>query len=227
VIRLLLLAVIAGVLGAYFAWKRMKTPTGTVPAPRRQKELRLYADRPAIPQPAVDLPRHIGEKKVAPISAALLEKLNRITPSQNRDMLYYPCRVVTRDGRVFDRVYVQPREPYLTHWGKLPFDDPHKGWIAISEIVDVEESPLRLPPKLAEQIYQQGETKMGVHMFRVDFRQGTSSAVMTGNAVDFIALPEGVTGADVVWVHPLTGYDEHTELGPRYYWSIYDGVEPT
>jgi hypothetical protein len=175
------------------------------------------------PLPAVEPPRHIGAKKVEPMPPALLEKLKRVTPSRDRDMLYYPCRVVTRDGRVFDRVYVQSREPYLTHWGVLPFDDRHKGWIAISEIVDLEESHQRLPPHLAEKVYQKGESGMGVTKFRVDFRDGTSSAVMSGNAVDFIPLPEGLTGADVVQVHPGIGRGEHTVLGARYYWSIYEG----
>lgn len=173
----------------------------------------------------VDLPRHIGEKAVRAIPTALFEKLNRVTPSRNGDMAYYPCRITMRDGRVFDRVYVQSREPYLTHWGKLPFDDQHKGWIAISEIVDIEESPLRIPPALAEEIYRKGGTSVGVHMFRVTFRQGMNRVVMTGKAVDFVPLPEGVTGADVVWAQPVTGYDESSELGPRYHWSIYEGVQ--
>ena len=177
-------------------------------------------------RPSVESPRHIGEKKVGPIPAVLFEKLNRITPSRNGEMLYYPCRVVTRDGRMFDRVYVQPRQPYLSHWGILPFNDPHKGWIAISEFVDLEESPFRLPPDLAGQIYEKGETGMGVTKFRVVFRNGTNLAVMTGNAVDFIPLPEGVTAADALHAFPLTGWDEQTELAPRYYWSVYDGVEP-
>lgn len=176
------------------------------------------------PLPPIEPPRHIGEKKIGPIPAALLEKLNRVTPSRDGDMLYYPCRVVTRDGRVFDRVYVQPREPYLTRWGILPFDDRHKGWIAISEIVDLEESPLRLSPHLAEMIYKRGETGMGSNKFRVDYSSGKSTAVMTGGAVDFIPLAEGATGADAVRVHLLAGYDEQLELAPRYYWSIYNGV---
>ena len=175
-------------------------------------------------RPSVESPRHIGEKNVGPIPAVLSEKLKSITPSRNGDMAYYPCRVVIRDGRVFDRVYVQPRQPYLAHWGILPFNDHHKGWIAISEIVDLEESPFRLPPDLAGQIYEKGETGMGVTKFGVVFRDGTRLAVMTGNAVDFIPLPEGATGADATYVYPITGWEEHTELAPRYYWTIYDGV---
>ena len=177
-------------------------------------------------RPSVESPRHIGEKKVGPIPAALLAKLNGITPSRDGDMMYYPCRVVTRDGRVFDRVYVQSRQPYLAHWGILPFNDPHKGWIAISEIVDLDESPFRIPPDLATQIYEKGETGMGVTKFRVVFRDKKSLAVMTGNALDFIPLPEGMTGADALHAYPITGWEEQTELAPRYYWSIYDGVEP-
>jgi hypothetical protein len=176
------------------------------------------------PLPPVESPRHIGAKRVEPIPAPLFAKLNRITPSRDRDMLYYPCRVVTRDGRVFDRVYVQPREPYLTYWGILPFDDRHKGWIAISEVVDLEESPLRLPPQLAERVYEKGETGMGYTSFRMDFRNGNHRAVTTGGTVDFIPLREGETGADVVRVHTGIGRLENTDLAPRYYWSIYEGV---
>jgi hypothetical protein len=184
----------------------------------------LDEEKSGQPSPTVEPPRHFGAKEIGPISAMLFEKLNRITPSRDRDMLYYPCRVVIRDGRVFDRVYVQPREPYLTYWGILPFDDRHKGWIAISEVVDVDESPLRLPPHLAEKVYEKGETGMGFTIFRMDLRGGKSRAVATGNAVDFIPLREGEKGADVVRVHTGIGRVEDTELAPPYYWSIYDGV---
>jgi hypothetical protein len=177
-------------------------------------------------QPYPEPPNHIGPKRIEPIPAALFEKLARITPSRDGDMLYYPCRVVTRDGRAFDRVYVEPREPYLTRWGVLPFDDRHKGWIAISEIVDLEESPFRLPPHLADKVYRWGESGMGYCRFRVGFRGWKKSTVVTGNAVDFIPLPEGATGADVVRVHPPADRDGPSEQAPRYYWSIYEGVGP-
>lgn len=93
----------------------------------------------------------------------------------------------------------------------------HCEWIAISEIADLEESPLRLSPKLGAQIYRRGETGMGSNKFRVDFAEGRNTAVVTGGAVDFIPLPEDATGADVLRVHFLTGYDEHLKLAPRYY----------
>jgi hypothetical protein len=187
----------------------------------------LAEEKSGQPSPhPVDPPRHIGEKKVDPISAELFEKLKRVPPSREWDMLYYPCRVVLRDGRVFDRVFVQPREPYLTQWGNLPFEDRHKGWIAISEIVDLEESPVRLPPHLADKIYGKGETGMGYTIFRVDYRGGKSRDVVTGSAVDFIPLAEGETSADVVGVHAEIGRIQDAELAPPYYWSIYDGVDP-
>lgn len=185
----------------------------------------IAEEKSAAPQAPVQPPRHIGAKKVEPIPAALFQKLNRITPSRDRDMQYYPCRVTVRDGRVFDRVYVQPLEPYLGRWGILPFDDHHKGWISISEIVDLEESPLRLPPHLAEKVYKRGETGMGYSMFRLDFRRGKSRAVVTGNAVDFVPLPAGLMGADVVRVQTEIDRNSETDLAPQYYWSIYDGVD--
>ena len=228
------IAVIAFLLGVYFTYRRNRDRTGIVPASRLDVEEALSAvgnfldeeKRGQSARPPIDPPDHIGPKRIEPIARALFEKLNRVTPSRDGDMLYYPCRVVTRDGRVFDRVYVQPREPYLTRWGVLPFDDRDKGWIAISEIVDLEESPFRLPPHLADKVYRWGETGMGYFRFRVGFRRWRNSAVATGNAVDFIPLPQGVTGADVKRVHRHGDRDWPTELAPRYYWSIYEGVGP-
>ena len=161
-----------------------------------------------------------------PIPADLYAKLQHIQPSRDGEMRYYPCRVRLRDGRTLDRVYVQPREPYLTYWGMMPDEDPGKHSIPIEEIVDLEDSPDRLPPLFANLIYEAGESGMGYTLFRVEFRDGTSIPVITGNAVDFVVFPAHVGAADVVGVRPHEGRDDDPQPAPDYAWAIFDGVQP-
>jgi hypothetical protein len=141
-------------------------------------------------------------------------------------MEYRPCLVTLHDGRKVDCVYVVADEPYLTYWGIAPEQDPGKRWISISDVADLVESPSRLPAEFADQIYDGGECGMGYYVFRIDFLDGTSQVYGTGDAVDFIPLPDGKTAADIESVHPHEGRDDpEIVAGLDYYWCIYSGVD--
>ncbi|MCI3135027.1 hypothetical protein [Phenylobacterium aquaticum] len=65
---------------------------------------------------------------------------------------------------------------------------------------------------------------MGYTIFTVRFRDGSSIAVGTGNAVDFIDYPEGQSPEAVVGVLPHVGRDDpHLRSGPTYWWCLYEG----
>lgn len=79
---------------------------------------------------------------------------------------------------------------------------------------------------MASDIYRGGESGMGYCLFTVIFRDGTTQPCVTGNAVDFIYLPDGCTSADIVSVTRGAGRnDPQMKAGAQYFWCIYDGVE--
>lgn len=147
--------------------------------------------------------------------------LNRIAPSGEDKLRYYPCRVTLKSGESIDRVYVAPEEPYFYYWGVYPEDDPAKRWIRIEDVVEVQDSPTRLPARFANEIYRQGESGMGYSIFAVVFSDGNRQACVTGGAVDFIHYPLGKGPSDVVEVLPHEGRDAQPVKGPEYYWCLY------
>jgi hypothetical protein len=150
------------------------------------------------------------------------EALTGIEPSHDKDLPYFPCRAVLRNGEVFDTVYIVPEQQYLNHWGVYPEDDAAKRWIRVEDIVQLEDSPCRLPAHFANQLYQSGESGMGYTVFTVVFRDGERQACVTGNAVDFIRYPIGKTSADVQSVIPHEGRrDDSLVKSPQWYWCLY------
>jgi len=83
-------------------------------------------------------------------------------------------------------------------------------WIPAERICRVRSSPDRLPARLANELYAAGESGMGYHAFSVQLRDGRRLHFVSGNAVDFPAWPEGVTGADAVTVKR---HDRHPSIG--------------
>ncbi len=158
----------------------------------------------------------------------LREQLSSIVPSRERDLDYYPCDACLHDdGTVVERVYVVSEIPYIKHWGLYPSDDPGKRGIPITEVASLSESRSRLPPQSANDLYAAGESEMGYSVFTVVFSsrfgplRRKRQAYLTGNAVDFIDYPNGLTGKDVKEVLPHVGRDAHPRNGPQYYWCIY------
>lgn len=139
------------------------------------------------------------------------------------DDLYRPCKVVLKDGAVLDRIYVVDALPYVQIWGIWPEDDRGKRSLDLNTVAQITESPSRLPVEFADILYREGESGMGYTVFTVCFRDGSSLAVMAGNAVDFIEYPEGQSPETVTSVLPHVGRDDpRLTEAPRYSWCLYE-----
>jgi hypothetical protein len=153
----------------------------------------------------------------------LLAQVEAVTPSTDGRLLYRPCRVTLKDGRVVDRVYVQEAWTWKGTWGMWPEDYSVKVSISIDDVVRIEESPSRIAPDLANRILAAGETSMGGTRFTLVLRDGRRVNVSTGNAVDFPGLPDGVAAGDVVDVipHEHAGTTDAATDDPAYWWCLY------
>jgi hypothetical protein len=150
----------------------------------------------------------------------LRDQLSKIAPSDGG--LYRPCQVKLRSGRVVDRVYFAEAERWFRTWGVWPEEDSGKQWLDVGEVACAEESPSRLPPKFANQLYDAGESGMGYIVFVVCFCDGAQAPFVTGNAVDFIDYPTGQSAATVASVIPHAGRDEPSlQNAPDYFWCLY------
>lgn len=153
----------------------------------------------------------------------LLAQVGAVAPSTDGQLVYRPCRVTLRDGRVVDRVYVQEAWTWKGMWGMWPEDYREKVSISIDDVVGIEESPSRIAPDLANRLLQAGETAMGGTRFTLVLRDGRRVNASTGNAVDFPGLPDGVAAGDVVDVipHQHTGTMDVAMADPPYWWCLY------
>jgi hypothetical protein len=164
----------------------------------------------------------IKSKGIPKMPASLHDQLNKILPSHDSQMEYLPCRVTLYSGEVFDNVYVAEVKKYLKVWGILPDLDSGKKSILINDVAKVEESPNRLPAQLATKLYKAGESGMGYTIFTMILKDGNQIPIVTGNAVDFINLPNGYNTKDIVDVLPHEGRNNNPQNGPEYIWCLYD-----
>jgi hypothetical protein len=161
-------------------------------------------------------------KRYSALPQHIRDALNGIEPSWDGDLAYFPCRVVLKDGRVGDNVYIVAEQPYIRMWGIYPEDDRGKSSIRIEDLIEVNESPIRLPAKFANQLYKAGESGMGYTIFTLVFSDGLTQACGTGNAIDFIRYPANKGPDDVVAVLPHEGRrDDSLVSMPDYTWCIY------
>lgn len=148
--------------------------------------------------------------------------LDLVAPSGPDDILYRPCLVTLKDGRVFDRVYVQEAQTYIRTWGVWPEEDPGKWFLPIEDVQMIESGPTRLPARFASEIYDSGEWGMGFCIFTLMFTDGERQAYGSGNAVDFVIYPPGKGPDDVAAVIPHEGRSDPEILRPpHYYWCLY------
>ena len=155
------------------------------------------------------------------ISANLSEQLHQFSPSLDGQMEYYPCRVTLKSGEVLNNVYVTEVKKYLKVWGVLPDEDPAKESVLINDVIKIEESPNRLPPKLATKLYESGESGMGYTIFTLVLNNGLQIPIVTGNAIDFVDLPNGFSTSDIKDVIPHEGRNNNPQPGPSYTWCLY------
>jgi hypothetical protein len=158
--------------------------------------------REASKPPAVQRAYRPGTRSFGSFPPHLQAALEAVVPSRDRDIEYRPCRVTLRDGSVHSCVYVVDAQRYIAYWGVWPDDDPAKSHVAVRDVVALAESPFRLPPRFADEIYRRGESAMGYTSFVLRFTDGTEQAYAGGNAIDFVPLPAGKTMADVAAVLP-------------------------
>jgi hypothetical protein len=140
-------------------------------------------------------------------------------------MEYKPCAVTLADGTELICVYVVDSKPYIRQWGVYPESDPGKRSVSIAHVRQIRDSPNRLPAALADCLYGAGESGMGYTVFTVEFKDGTRRDYVTGNAVDFIDPPAGLSASDAVRVYPHQGRREAMRRSIEYYWCLYDGLE--
>lgn len=162
------------------------------------------------------------EQGISKLSEDLQNQLSKVIPSKDGIMEYKPCRVTLKSGEVYDNVYLSEIKVYLEVWGLLPISDTAKKSIIVKDILKIEESPNRLPPELATKIYNAGESGMGYVIFALKMRDGNRIPFQTGNAVDFITLPDNYSTKDIEDVLPHKGRNENPKPGPAYYWCLYE-----
>ena len=164
-----------------------------------------------------------GMRKYPPLSEQVRAELGRVPPVSDGMMKYHPCKVRLKDGRWQDFVYAVDADDYIRVWGVWPDQDNGKREVRIEDVEEIAESPSRLPPVFAQRLYEAGESGMGYMLFELSYRDGSRSAHLSGNAVDFIRLPDGKTPEDIVSVHPHAGREAADRLSAQeYYWCIFD-----
>jgi hypothetical protein len=137
-------------------------------------------------------------------------------------MKYHPCGVTLKDGTKQDCVYIVAADDYIRVWGVWPDQDEGKHEIRIEDVREIDQSPSRLPPTMAQRLYDAGESGMGYVLFELSYVDGSRSAHVSGNAVDFIRLPDGKSLRDIVEVHPHAGRQTQARLSAReYYWCLF------
>jgi hypothetical protein len=139
----------------------------------------------------------------------LLTQLRAIVPSRDQGISYFPCRVGLHDGSVHERVYLIDAEDYARTWGLVP----DRAVLSARDVVRIEEAPDRLPAEFATTLYRAGESGMGYCVFELRFRDGSEHAYVTGNAIDFLAYPEGQSPDTVLAVRPGAGRAAQAHLG--------------
>lgn len=114
-------------------------------------------------------------------------------------MRFYPCEATLLDGSVAPRVLLvdvtpfRQREAELRRAGRdlrlLDVSPWPKQTIGVQALVEVRDSRWRIPPHLAQPIYDQGETHMGGYGIRLVFDGLESLFYGAGNIIDFPDLP--------------------------------------
>ncbi|HTX20995.1 MAG TPA: hypothetical protein VMD27_03900 [Candidatus Aquilonibacter sp.] len=151
----------------------------------------------------------------------LRQQLQKIEPSSDGMMKYFPCMVVLSTGKQFDRVYLAEADSYIKIWGVWPDDDQGKRFIRVEDVASIHPSPYRLPSQLAQKMYKAGESGMGYCVFTLEFRDGFAQAYLCGNAIDFVSLPAGKTMADVIDLIPHKGRNGQQMQKLDYWWCFF------
>jgi hypothetical protein len=147
---------------------------------------------------------------------------SRDHPTSSSGMFYYPCGVIIRTGLRNDHVLFVNKDDFLKYAGwtlKKEFT------ITPEEVIDIYESPFRLPVALAQEIYDRGETGMGFYRFWIIMNDDKQYLYVTGDAVDLIDLPDGYTNKDIKDIGASTrSKDGFIYRHKPYHWCLVDGL---
>jgi hypothetical protein len=168
-------------------------------------------------------PYQPGRRVYPGLSSELQRQLIAIPKATGFDAV--PCKVTLDDGSQLERVYIQDAQSYIDKWGIWPEDDKAKRSLDVTRIVAIGESAQRLPVDIASRLYEAGESGMGYCVFTLIFRDGSQRTYVTGNAVDFVQLPAGMSHRDIIDVRPHTGDRDGASAGLDYYWCLYGSGE--
>ena len=160
------------------------------------------------------------------ISKHLKAQLLDITPSRDWSMEYRPCQLRLKNGEIIDRVYVSEVDAYMKTWGVMPDQDEEKKYVLIEEVESINEYPNRMPVELADKLYEAGESGMGYCLYKIKFDNGQTIDVVTGNAVDFPPIPDGLTKENIKDVFPHQGSRKNPTESPDYTWCLFKGQMP-
>ena len=164
--------------------------------------------------------------QVEEISESLKQQLLGVKPSRFWAMEYRPCQVKLQNGEIIDRVYVAEVDTYMEIWGVLPDEDTGKKYIVIEEVAEILESPTRMPVALANKLYEAGESGMGYCLYQMKLDNGQMIDVLSGNAVDFPPIPNGLTTQNIKEVFPHQGSRKNYTDSPDYTWCLFKGEMP-
>ncbi len=161
--------------------------------------------------------------QVRSISPEQRSRLNKVVPSESyTGTLYYPCQVTLTDGSIIDNVYIMDLQVYLRTWVIMPDKDKAKQYILIEDVVDIRDSPNRLPVKLANKLHNAGESGMGYIIFKILYDDGSLMDTSNGSAVDFVPSPNGLTTENIIDVLPHQGSRDNFVRPLKYYWCLYN-----
>ena len=147
--------------------------------------------------------------------------IQTMRPSRDGAIAYYPCQVTLKDGSYHPRVYLVDGKQFDRTWGVIS-----RPTLPARDIVAVAESPERLPVEIADTLYEAGESGMGYCRFVLEFRDGRSQEYVTGNAIDFLEYPEGLTSTDVRRAVPHQGRMRSYLRGVDYEWCPVTDLAP-
>ena len=163
---------------------------------------------------------------VEEISKELKQQLLAVKPSRHWTMEYRPCQVKLQNREIVDRVYVAEVATYMEIWGVMPDEDKTKKYILIEEVAEILESPSRMPVELANKLYEAGESGMGYCLYQMKLDNGQTIDVLSGNAVDFPPIPNGLTTENIKEVFPHQGTRKNYANSPDFTWCLFKGEMP-
>jgi len=166
----------------------------------------------------------IREAEGVPVVGTHLRKqLETIEPSLAGSCEYRPCRVLLASREWRDCVYLVEAISYIENQGLWPWELPGWEYLPLDDVLQIENSPTRLPAVIATKIARAGETRMGYHVFTLLTADGLRIPRISGNP-DWVELPNGVRPQDIIDVIPHEGrskvLDSHSH-GKAFAWCLY------